>query len=105
MPQSYAQRVYQSFETSGLCWEDTLVKSGPGMIHTITFSCNDAAPTAGTIAILDDTEAGGSSTVYKENFTTTPFRGYTVTLDVAVSTGIYVDFTTTSDINVFVSYV
>ena len=82
---------------------DGLVKTGAGVIHTITFTCDDAAPTAGSVKVFDNTTNSGTE-VYEETFTTTAFRGYTVTLDCAVSTGIYVDFTTTADVNCIVTY-
>ena len=82
---------------------DQLVKTGGGFIHTVTFSCNDAAPTAGTIDIYDSTSATGTK-IYSETFDTTAFRGHTITLDGEFSTGLYIDFTTTADINATVSY-
>jgi hypothetical protein len=82
---------------------DGLVKTGESVIHTITFTCDDAAPTAGSIKVFDNTSAAGTE-VYEETFTTTPFRGYSVTLDCAVANGIYVDFTTTADVNCIVTY-
>lgn len=36
---------------------DTAVKSAPGFLHTVTFACADATPTAGTITIYDNTAA------------------------------------------------
>lgn len=82
---------------------DTAVKSGAGVLHTLTFSCNDAAPTAGTIIVYDNTAESGTI-LYSETFDTTHFRGYSVTLDVAFATGLYVGFTTTADVNCTVSY-
>ena len=82
---------------------DTQVKAGAGFLHTITFTCIDAAPTAGTIIVYDSlTETG--TILYSETFTTTPFRGYTVTIDGNFATGLYVGFTTTADVGVTVSY-
>jgi len=82
---------------------DQLVKTGAGFLHTLTFSCNDAAPTAGSIIVYDNTAESGTI-IYSETFTTTAFRGYTVTLDVAFSTGLYIGFTTTADVNVTPSW-
>jgi ABC-type phosphate/phosphonate transport system substrate-binding protein len=82
---------------------DTQVKAGAGELKTLTFSCNDAAPTAGSIIVYDSlTEAG--TIIYSETFTTTAFRGYTVNLDVVFRTGLYVGFTTTADVNCVVVY-
>lgn len=82
---------------------DTLVKSGAGLIHTATFTCNDAAPTAGSIIIYDNTAESGSE-LFNHTFTTTPFMPFTIILNQSFSTGLYVGFTTTNDVNVFLSY-
>lgn len=82
---------------------DTAVKSGAGFLHCLTFSCNDAAPTAGSIIVYDNTAESGTI-LYSETFDTTAFRGYTIFRNVSFSTGLYVGFTTTADINVAVSY-
>ncbi len=82
---------------------DALVKTGAGVLKTITFSCNDAAPTAGSIIIYDSlTETG--TIIFSETFTTTPFRAYTLIINALFSTGLYVGFTTTNDVNVSLSY-
>lgn len=82
---------------------DTLVKTGAGFLHTLTFSCNDAAPTAGSIIVYDNTAESGTQ-LFNHTFTTTPFVPFSVTLDVSFSTGLYVGFTTTADVNVTPSY-
>ena len=83
---------------------DALVITGKGVIHTLTFSCNDAAPTAGSIIVYDNTAESGTI-LYSETFTTTVFRGFTVTLNRPFENGIYVGFTTTADVNCVVSYI
>lgn len=82
---------------------DTLVKTGVGAIHSITFSCNDAAPTAGSVIVYDNTAESGTQ-IFNHTFTTTPFAPCTVVLDAAFTTGLYVGFTTTNDVNVTVTY-
>lgn len=82
---------------------DVAVKSGAGFLHALTFSCNDAAPTAGSIIIYDNTAESGA-VIFSHTFTTTPFVPFTVILDVAFSTGLYIGFTTTADVNVTSSY-
>lgn len=82
---------------------DTLIKSGKGTLHTLTFSCNDAAPTAGSIIVYDNTAESGTI-MYSETFTTTAFRGYTITLDREFTTGLYIGFTTTADVNCVVCW-
>jgi hypothetical protein len=86
-----------------VCTADTLVKTGPGVLHSLTFSESDAAPTAGSIIVYDQTSEA-VPIIYSETFTTTGFRGYTVVLDVEFKTGLYVGFTTTADVNCLVSY-
>lgn len=89
--------------SSGVLAADALVKAGSGTIHTVTFTCNDAAPTAGSIIVYDSlTEAG--TQVLNHTFTTTPFVPFSVILDVGVTNGIFVGFSTTNDVNVTVSY-
>lgn len=96
------QKVEQRYSYSRLT-ADGQVKSGAGFLHTITFAQADAAPTAGSIIVYDNTAESGT-VIYSETFTTDVFRGYTITLDVSFSTGCYVGFTTTADVGVTVSY-
>lgn len=96
-------KVEGRFSTSGALTSDTAVKSAAGFVHTVTIAQSDAAPTAGTIDIYDNTSASGTK-IFSWNLTTAVFNPFTVTLDVSCGNGIYVDFTTTADVNVFVSY-
>lgn len=87
-----------------LCTADTQVKAGAGKIHTVTFTCNDAAPTAGSIIIYDSLTETGTQ-ILNHTFTTTPFApSSSIVLDCLVSNGIYVGFTTTADVNCTVTY-
>ena len=81
----------------------TLVKTGSGFVHTITFTGNDAAPTAGTINIYDNT-ASSSTKILSWTLTTAVFNPTTVTLDANFSTGLYVDFATTTDVLVTTAF-
>lgn len=82
---------------------DGQVKAGAGFLHTLTFACADAAPTAGSITVYDSlTETG--TVIYSETFDTTAFRGFSVVLDVSFSTGLYIGFTTTADVGCTASY-
>lgn len=83
---------------------DTLVKSTGGVLHSVTFTCNDAAPTAGSVIFYDNTAESGDQ-IINHTFTTTPFAPTTIVLDVPFYIGLYVGFTTTNDVNVTVSYV
>lgn len=96
------QKVEQRF--SGLhVTADTLVTTGSGFLHTLTFAQTDAAPTAGTIIVYDNTAESGTI-LFSETFDTTVFRAYSVLLDVTFTIGLYVGFTTTADVGVTVSY-
>lgn len=95
--------VEHSYTYSGPKTSDTLVKSGVGFLHAIQISCNDAAPTAGNLDIYDNT-AGSGTKIFSCSFTTTWFAPVNIPINVEFSTGLYLDFTTTADVNVSVSY-
>lgn len=76
---------------------DTLVKTGPGVVHTVTCA-SDAAATAGTVAIRDATAAGAGTIIQTIEFVAAFFPPVTITLDVAFKTGLFLDFTTTADV-------
>lgn len=92
-----------SYSRSAVVAADTQIKGSAGFLHTATFSCNDAAPTAGSIIIYDSLTETGTQ-VFNHTFTTTPFVPFTVILDYTMTTGIYIGFTTTADVNVSCSY-
>ena len=85
------------------CTADTPVKTGAGFLHTVTIMPTDAAATAGTIVLYDNT-AGSGTIVGTINVTAAWVAPVTLTFDVSFSTGLYVGFTTTNDVNVTVSY-
>ena len=95
-------KVEQRFSYTNIS-ADTAVKSGAGFLHTVTFAQIDAAPTAGTIIIYDNTAESGTI-IFSSTWTTAVFMPVTVTIDASFSTGLYVGFTTTADIGVTVSY-
>lgn len=95
-------KVEQRF-TYSLVTADAAVKSAAGFLHTLTFSCNDAAPTAGSIIVYDNSAESGTQ-IFNHTFTTTPFVPFSVIIDANFTTGLYVGFTTTNDVNVTVSY-
>lgn len=96
------QKVEQRFSYVNIS-ADTAVKSGAGFLHTVTFAQIDAAPTAGTIIIYDNTAESGT-VIFSSTWTTAVFYPTTITLDVSFSTGLYIGFATTADIGVTVSY-
>jgi len=91
--------VRPTYSYSPVAVADVQVKASAGYLHTVTISCNDAAPTAGSIIIFDNTAESGTQ-AFNHTFTTAPFMPFTVILDYTMATGIYVGFTTTADVNV-----
>lgn len=91
------------YSYSAVAVADVQVKGSAGTLHSVTISCNDAAPTAGSIIIYDNTAESGT-VVFNHTFTTTPFMPFTIILDYTMATGIYVGFTTTADVNVSCAY-
>lgn len=67
----------------------TLIKSGAGFLSKLTLSQLDAAPTAGSIFIYDNTSAAGTC-LWSHVQTTAVFMPVTVTLDMPFNTGLYV---------------
>lgn len=96
-------KTEERFSYSAVALADLQVKSSAGFLHSVTISCNDAAPTAGSLIIYDNTAESGTQ-VFNHTFTTTPFAPFTLILDYIMTTGIYLGFTTTGDVNVSVGY-
>jgi hypothetical protein len=82
---------------------NTAVKSAPGFLHSLTFSCNKPTPAAGTIDVYDNTVASGTK-IFSWTLPATAFTPCSVIIDATFATGLYVAFTTTADVNVTVSY-
>ncbi len=95
--------IEHRYTSSGSITADTLVKTGAGLIHTIIFSCDDAAPTAGTFTLFDNTAESGTE-IFSHTFTTTPFMPFSIVFNHTFSTGLYAGFTTTADVNVVITY-
>lgn len=92
-----------TYNYSAVAVADVQVKGSAGYLHSVTITCNDAAPTAGSLIIFDNTAESGTQ-VFNHTFTTTPFMPLTVILDYTMATGIYLGFTTTGDVNVSCAY-
>ena len=95
--------VRPTYSYSAVAVADVQIKASAGYLHTVTISCNDAAPTAGSVIIYDNTAESGT-VVFNHTFTTTPFVPFSVILDYTMATGIYIGFTTTNDVNVSCAY-
>ena len=96
-------KVEHRYSSSGVLTGDTQVKAAAGFVHTITIAPSDILPTAGSLDIYDNTSAAGTK-IFSMYIQAAVFYPFTVTLDVSCANGIYVDFTTTADVNAFVSY-
>lgn len=96
------QFSYQTPVTS-----DTAVKASAGYVHYLACSPTDNAAVAGTIQLRDSLSAGAGNIVFEW---TVLAIDYTVAgpryfpIDSVFGTGIYLDFTTTSDVKCWVSY-
>ena len=82
---------------------DAQIKSGHGILTSLTFAQTDAAPTAGTITVYDSLTETGTK-IFEWNLTTAVFVPFTVYFDVAFGLGLYIGFTTTADVAVTASY-
>lgn len=96
-------RVEGQFSYKAPVVADAQVKASAGFLHCIWITQNDAAPTAGTIIIYDNTAESGTQ-VFNWTLTTAVFNPIVLCPDIVMATGIYIGFTTTADVNVSVSY-
>lgn len=94
------------FLTSAVVTSDTAIKAVPGYVRFLVCIGTDNSATAGTIALLDHTAAGGGTTVVTWTIQTTYNYATPVVFPVerAFTTAIYLDFTTTADIGCYVVY-
>ena len=100
-------KVEQQFSYLSPVAVDTLVKGTPGFVHVMKCSPTDNASVAGTIQLRDATAAGAGNVV--EEWTVLAVN-YTLEVPLVFpvnkifGNGIYLDFTTTSDIKCDVSF-
>lgn len=97
------QKVEQRFAYSVPQVASGVIKSSAGFLHALIISCNDAAPTAGTIDVYDNTSATGNK-IFSWTLTATAFTPVSLVFDVWFNVGLYVAITTTADVNVSASY-
>jgi hypothetical protein len=94
-------KTEQQFSYKAIPHADTQVKASAGFIHSI--SCvSDAAATAGSIILYDNTAESGTA-IWTMNLGAVPYA-FSAVLDIVVTTGAYVGFTTTNDVDCVVSY-
>lgn len=89
--------------SSGDKLADALVKTGAGVVHTLTCA-SDAAATAGQLAVRDGTSAGGGTLIQQLEFVAAYYPASTQILDQPFVTGLFLDYTTTGDVHCSVSY-
>ncbi len=94
----------QRYLDSGLKVTDALVLTGAGYLECIWVSMADAAPTAGTISVNDAVSAGTGTPIFTWVTTTAVFTPFQICPHRVLTTGLYIDFTTTADVNVSTSY-
>jgi hypothetical protein len=73
-------------------------------LHTVTCASDDLVATAGSLAIRDATAAGAGTIIQNVNFAVALLAPVTMTFDVVLTTGLYLDFTTTADVECSASY-
>ena len=86
---------------------DLVIKSTPGFLHSMTCYGEDAAATAGDVAIRDATAAGAGTIIYYEAIAAAAYTtamSVTHTFNIIMTAGIVLDFTTTADVFCTVSY-
>jgi len=81
---------------------DTLVKTGAGILHTITCQ-SDAAATAGTIIVFDNTAESGTQ-IWSWTVSVVEYQPRTLIFDAAVTTGIFIGYTTLADVSCTVTF-
>lgn len=90
--------------TDAMVTADQLYKSGPGYVRSITMY-SDATATAGTIALRDSTTAGAGNILFSFDVLAIAYNTpFTVDLQTPFSVGLYLDFTTTTDMKCMVRY-
>jgi len=85
---------------------DLVVKASPGFLHSVWCFAEDAAATAGTVRITNSATTGAAETteVWGDDFAAAAYSPRGAILDIEMSTGIVIDFTTTADVKCGVSY-
>ena len=83
---------------------DISCKAAAGFVHSINCYAEDAAAEAGRVRLLDSTAAGAGTEVWGDEFAAAEHSPSGAILDQVFTTGIYIDFTTTTDVFCNVSY-
>lgn len=81
---------------------DTSVKASAGFLHAITCQ-SDAAATAGSIIAYNNTAESGTQ-IWNWVVSAVEYQPQTLIFDVSFSTGLFIGYTTTADVNCTVSF-
>lgn len=92
--------------TTAMIAADQLYKSAPGYVRGIECYGTDAAATAGTITLLDSTTAGTGNVLWSRTILAADYSiaGIKSDLQTPFAVGLYLDFTTTTDVSCIVRY-
>lgn len=97
-------RVEGQFSYSGNKTADVQIKASAGYVHNLVCIGTDAAATAGTIILYDNTAESGTIVMSWAVQAAAYAQPVVFPLDVVMTTGIYLGFTTTADVTCTVSY-
>ena len=97
-------RVEGQFSYSGNKTADTQIKASAGYVHNLVCIGTDAAATAGTIILYDNTAESGTVVLSWAVQAAAYAQPVVFPLDVVMTTGIYLGFTATADVTCTVSY-
>lgn len=97
-------KTEQRFAYSGNKTADTAVKAAPGFVHQMVCIGTDAAATAGTIILYDNTAESGTVIFSWAVQAAAYAQPVVIPLDVTFAVGLYLGFTTTADVTCTVSY-
>lgn len=97
-------RVEGQFSYNSYKAADTQIKASAGFVHTVVCAGTDAAATAGTIILYDNTAESGTKIWQLDVAAVAMNTPFTVVLDAVAATGLYLGFTTTADVACTVTY-
>lgn len=92
--------------TDAMVAADQLYKTGPGYVRGIEMSWTYAAATVGTIALRDNTVAGAEQASWSRGILAADYSVHGVKADLQTdfAVGLFLDFTTTTDLSCMVRY-
>lgn len=96
-------RVENQFSRGISTGADVAIKSGAGLLHSVT-CFSDAAATAGDLAIRDSVSAGAGTIIMQNWYTAVAVSSSTQVVDIPFTTGLYADYTTTNDVTCVFTY-